>query len=257
MIEESAKNIFILTSSGKPVYAQHGNEEDLVNMFGLMQAMISIVQSSQDLIRCITTVDKKIVFLLRNTLFFIAVSSTGEPENVLLRQLEFMYQHILLVLTDKVHTVLENNPSTDIRQLLGSDSDQILSSSCQGSLTPISIAFHAIATTYCDKSLRDDISIHLKTCVDKSGAAMGLVMNEDMLFCAYKNPTLELYLTTADIILLTHFVANSQSLRANDQHWVPLCLPTFNTHGYLQVTNFFLRLIVAPLINSTEKSRCI
>lgn len=234
-IMDNAKNIFILTSSGKPVYASHGNEEDLVNTFGLIQAMISIVQQSQDTLRCITMEDRTIVFLLRNTLYFVVVASTGEPENVLLRQLDFMYQHILLILTSKVQNVLENNPSTDIRQLLGSDSDQILGSSCQGALAPACVAFHSIATAYCDKPLRDDIAAHLKICVEHSGAAMGLLMSEDLLFSAYKNPSLDLNLTTADVILLTHFVANSKSLRTNDQHWVPLCLPAFNPNGYLQM----------------------
>lgn len=38
-----------------------------------------------------------------------------------------------------------------------------------------------------------------------------------------------------DVLLLTHFVANSKSLRANDHNWVPLCMPDFNSKGFLQV----------------------
>jgi hypothetical protein len=39
----------------------------------------------------------------------------------------------------------------------------------------------------------------------------------------------------SDILLLTHFVANSKSLRSNDHNWVPLCMPDFNSTGFLQV----------------------
>jgi hypothetical protein len=44
--------------------------------------------------------------------------------------------------------------------------------------------------------------------------------------------TLILYL---DILLLAHFVHNSPSLRSHDQNWVPLCLPSLNAGGYVQV----------------------
>ena len=39
----------------------------------------------------------------------------------------------------------------------------------------------------------------------------------------------------SDILLLSHFVTQSNSLRTNDQHWVPICMPGFNANGYLQV----------------------
>ena len=43
--------------------------------------------------------------------------------------------------------------------------------------------------------------------------------------------------TTLDLLLLTHFVANSRSLRSNDHNWVPICMPDFNAKGFLQVNN--------------------
>ncbi len=37
-----------------------------------------------------------------------------------------------------------------------------------------------------------------------------------------------------DMLLLAHFIGNSPSLLTHDQNWVPICLPTFNSRGYLQ-----------------------
>ena len=45
------KHIFILSKSGKPVYARYGCEEKLVGLFGIMQALISIVEDGNDVLR--------------------------------------------------------------------------------------------------------------------------------------------------------------------------------------------------------------
>jgi hypothetical protein len=48
------------------------------------------------------------------------------------------------------------------------------------------------------------------------------------------NDTQDLVLNVSDVLLLTQFVGNSNSLRSHDQNWVPICLPTFNATAYLQ-----------------------
>ena len=45
------KHVFILSRSGKPVYARYGCEEKLVGLFGIMQALISIVEDGNDVLR--------------------------------------------------------------------------------------------------------------------------------------------------------------------------------------------------------------
>lgn len=165
------KNIFAFTSSGKPVFAKLGNDEDLVTIFGFLQAVISIVISTGDIVKCVKAGERNIVFLLKQSLYFVIVSSTPEPENVLLKQLEFTYQQILLILTAKVHDTLEKNPAIDLRPLLGSDSERILRAGCEGDISSLSVAFHAIPALYCDRLLREDILLKLKTTVEQSEAA--------------------------------------------------------------------------------------
>lgn len=118
--ELNKKHIFILSSSGKPIYSRYGDEQDLVTTFGLLQAVISIILDSGDSIKCIRAGKRKIVYFIKNSLYFVSMSSTNESELILMKQLSFIYNQILLVLTAKVHDVLTNNPSADIRQLLGS-----------------------------------------------------------------------------------------------------------------------------------------
>ncbi|RYH21656.1 hypothetical protein EON65_20360 [archaeon] len=143
-----SKSIFILTSSGKPIFANAASQDndELVNIFGLMQAMISIVEATNDTIKVIQTATHKIVFLLKDNIYLICLTNTDENEFVLLAQLDFMYQHILMILTSKIHSILTKNPSTDIRGLLGSDADQILGSTCRDTLAPTYVAFQALPT---------------------------------------------------------------------------------------------------------------
>lgn len=165
------KEIFIFTSSGKPVFSRCGNEDDLVTTFGFLQAVISITLASGDVIKCIRSDNRTIVFFLKNSLYFVIVSSTNEPESILLNQLNFLYNQILFFMTAKIHSVLENNPGADIQQLLGSDANRIIREGCKHKLVLHSIAFQAVSSISCEKSLREDINMFMKNCVDNSGAA--------------------------------------------------------------------------------------
>ena len=105
------------------------------------------------------------------SLYFVCISSTGEPEVVLIKQLQFMYSQILLVLTSKVHDVLRNNFSKDLRDLLGSETNRLLHASCRYDVTSPSISFSAVRGLVLDRELRAEILLYLKHCVNKSGAA--------------------------------------------------------------------------------------
>ena len=251
--EFTTKNIFIFTSSGKPIFSKVGNEDDLVTTFGFLQAVISIILATGDVMKCIIAGNRKIVFLLKQSLYFVVISSTNEPESILLKQLEFLYQKLLFILTAKVHTMLENNASIDLRSLLGSDSDRIFRTACAGSLVPVPVALHALPSLCVEKSLREDVFGQLKIAVESSKAAMGLLMYEGHVFAIHTNSTIELPIGTGgkristlykfliflillflDAILLTNFITKSTVFKSQDQHWVPICFPGFNAQGYLQ-----------------------
>lgn len=165
------KHIFILSSSGKPIFSKYGDENELVTTFGLLQAVISIVIDSGDSIKCIRAGNRKIVYFIKQSLYFICVTSTNEPELIILKQLQFLYSQILLVLTSKVHDIFRKNPSSDIRQLLGSDTMRLMHATCQDiPLTSTPIAFEAIQSVTCCKEIREEITSYLSHCVDQSKA---------------------------------------------------------------------------------------
>lgn len=110
------------------------------------------------------------IFVTRS-LLFVSISSTGEPAAVLLKQLEFLYAQILLVLTDRVHAVLKNNSSKDLRDLLGSETSRLMLTSCNADMASPAVAFQSVQGMPMPHDLRCEISSYLNDCVNSSGAA--------------------------------------------------------------------------------------
>lgn len=68
------EHVFILSAAGKPIYSLHGNEDKLATLFGVMQALVSVVQSNQDTIMSIQARGIRFVFLVKTQLILVAVS---------------------------------------------------------------------------------------------------------------------------------------------------------------------------------------
>lgn len=67
-------HVFILSTAGKPIYSLHGNEDKLATLFGVMQALVSVVQSNQDTVMSLHAKGIKIVFLVKAPLILVAAS---------------------------------------------------------------------------------------------------------------------------------------------------------------------------------------
>jgi len=98
------REYYVLTDAGKPVFtrylmifpslvcnmAEHfyysrSDSEDMDNIastVGVMQALISVFLADNDKLRCINAGKTRITFLLRTPLYYVCVSSWGEPESV-------------------------------------------------------------------------------------------------------------------------------------------------------------------------------
>ena len=96
-----------------------GDEQELNTTMGLVQAIISFSADHGDEIQSIKAGRRRMVFFVKHALYFLCISSTGEPESCLRMELQYLYQQILFVLTAKVHSVFQNSPAYDLRELLG------------------------------------------------------------------------------------------------------------------------------------------
>lgn len=80
-------HVFILSTAGKPIYSLHGSEEKLNTLLGLLQALVSVVQSGDDSIRSITAKNTKFVFLVKSPLILVGVNKSKRSEQQILNQL--------------------------------------------------------------------------------------------------------------------------------------------------------------------------
>lgn len=79
--------VFILSTAGKPIYTLNGDEDKLNTLFGLLQALVSVVQSGDDSIKSITVKNMKFVFLVRSPLILVGVNKSKRSEQQILNQL--------------------------------------------------------------------------------------------------------------------------------------------------------------------------
>jgi hypothetical protein len=86
---------------------------------GVMQALVSFIQDSQDLLRCITAGDHKMVFLIRENLILVAAANSQESMPQLLLQLTYVYNQVLSVLTlSQLSRIFKQRRNYDLRRLL-------------------------------------------------------------------------------------------------------------------------------------------
>ena len=101
------------------LFDRYGDEDRLVTLFGVMQALVSFIQSSKESIRYIVAGDHKFVFLVREHLILVAIAQTKESSTHLLLQLTYIYNQVLSILTlsqlGRIFNMLHNY---DLRRLL-------------------------------------------------------------------------------------------------------------------------------------------
>lgn len=69
-------------------FFRHGSEDKLATIFGVMQALVSFVETNQgDVIRSIHAGDSHFVFLIKEHVILVSVSKTGESVPQLVLQL--------------------------------------------------------------------------------------------------------------------------------------------------------------------------
>lgn len=120
-------HVFILSAAGKPIYTLHGSEDKLATIFGVMQAIVSVVQSEDDNLKAINAGGVQFVFLVKNPIILVAISKTKKSVPQLQMLLHDVYNQILSTLTQTTLVkVYENRKNFDLRRLL-SGSERLIS----------------------------------------------------------------------------------------------------------------------------------
>jgi hypothetical protein len=257
--KQHKRHFFILSDAGKPIFSRYGDEDTLAPFMGVVSAVISFVKDDQDQIRRVVAGDHTIVFLMKGSLYMVCATRMGEDEEVIRRQLSFVYLQILMFLTRKsVEGIFKKKAGFDLRNLLGQSGEQVLMAlirNMHGSgpyrlTAAASFLFHSTSCVKLPSSLRSEVSRVLQqVCKQVPGIVYGFLLSNFRMIHAVRQKKVPLY--AEDLLLLLNFVQSSISFRTSEA-WVPICLPMYKPDGLVFAYVAFLNPDISLVIVSTS-----
>ncbi|KAL7451827.1 hypothetical protein ACHAWC_003609 [Mediolabrus comicus] len=292
--KDRGPNIIILSAAGKPIFVRHGSDEDeWASACGLIAGMKANVLSFDDTdstlgdIQSIKAGKSLIVFLNTKALTLVAISDgeTGSQcEGWLRLQLEYTYTQVIFTLTDQIQNIFEQSPNYDLRTMMGpnvdtslrnlldqfdpADSDEVkdepdIISASQIIQGPSTFLTAGVECVYpLPPELRDGTSrLLIDACKgdrDSNTLFALLVIGTRLVTIVQpSNPSSQLH--TVDLHLILTFVGTQPGLLTNEL-WFPVCLPRFDSSGFLYAytscldpLHTGLSIVLISADNSTEQ----
>ncbi|ORZ17135.1 vacuolar fusion protein MON1, partial [Absidia repens] len=243
------KHFIILSSAGKPIWSRYGDESRISSFTGVIQAIISFFQDSDDTIKSINAGDYKFVFLLKEPLYFVAISKTGESDTQLKDQLVYLHNQILSVLTSSQLTrIFEQRVNFDLRRLLGG-TEVFLDSLSTSFNNDHSFMFGALQVLRLGRSTRELAGQILSKGMAKD-LLYAMVIAKDKLVTLLRPRKHSLH--PSDLHLLFNMLTGSTTFHTAES-WTPLCLPKFNSKGFLHAYICYIDTSVSVVMISTSK----
>lgn len=225
------KHIFVLSSAGKPVYSRYGNEDKLAWLFGVMQTLVSFVQSDDDNIKSFTCDNVNFVFLAKKPLILVAISRTNESTSQLMMQLNYVYNQIASVLTTtRLVKIYEQRQNYDLRRLL-TGVERLIHHLLNFSETEVAFLLGGVQCLALNSNVRSNISSAIiSSCNKIKNLVFAILIANNKLITIVRMKKYSLH--PADIHLIFNLVQSSESLKSAES-WTPLCLPRFDSSGFL------------------------
>ncbi|CAG8892572.1 unnamed protein product [Penicillium egyptiacum] len=233
------KHYVILSAAGKPIWTRHGDSGLISGYVGVIQTIISFYEDSNDHLRGFSAGDTRFVVLTRGSLHLVAISRMMESDNQLRLQLEALYTQILSTLTLPSLTHLFSvRPSTDLsRPLQGSETllSSLADSFTRGSPSTLLSALECLKIRKQHRQAINNALLKTKA----SSLLYGLLVAGGRLVSVVRPKKHSLH--PGDLQLLFNMVFEADGVKAGGgESWIPVCLPGFNSSGYLYMYVSFL-----------------
>ncbi|KAJ5773268.1 Vacuolar fusion protein MON1 [Penicillium paradoxum] len=233
------KHYVILSAAGKPIWTRHGDSGLISGYVGVIQTIISFYEDAKDHLRGFSAGDTRFVVLTRGSLHLVAISRMMESDNQLRLQLEALYMQILSTLTLPSLTHLFSvRPSTDLsRPLQGSESllSSLADSFTRGSPSTLLSALECLKIRKQHRQAINNVLLRTKV----NGLLYGLLVAGGRLVSVIRPKKHSLH--PGDLQLLFNMVFEADGVKAGGgESWIPVCLPGFNSSGYLYMYVSFL-----------------
>nr|CAD7431674.1 unnamed protein product [Timema monikensis] len=210
---------------------RYGNEDKLVTIFGVMQALVSFVQASQDTIRSIQAGNSRFVFLIKGPIILVSVSRTSESVAQLVLQLTYVYNQVVSVLTSSQLTrIYEQRRNYDLRRLL-TGTERLIDHLLNFMECEPAFLLGAVKCLPLVPSVRDSITQTIvQTCGKIKNLVFAILLANNQLITLVRMK--KYFIHPADLHLIFNLINSSESFKAAES-WTPICLPKFDSSGFL------------------------
>ncbi|ODQ77974.1 hypothetical protein BABINDRAFT_9587 [Babjeviella inositovora NRRL Y-12698] len=267
-----AKQFFILSSAGKPIFSYHGTDETVTSYMGVIQTLVAFFQDDKDNdngdnLRTITTSNRtKFSVLNQSPLLFMAVSSQNEPDGVLSRQLAFLHNFLLSIFSRSFIARSFTRANFNLQNHLSSNDVRALIEICDGfahrTMTNLNFLTSSLEYFYLKKAVRariDDVFLSLRALklgdeTDSNNLLYGLLVAPHGKLISILRPR-NRSLHTIDLQILFRAVfslARDGLGDSQEEFWVPICLPKFNANGFLYAYVRFVDSVALILLSATK-----
>ncbi|KAK9966601.1 hypothetical protein ABG768_003703 [Culter alburnus] len=250
------KHVFVLSEAGKPIYSRYGSEEALSSTMGVMMALVSFVQSGDNIIRSVYSDEHTVVFMQRGPLVLVSVSNSRQSEQQLRNELLYVYNQIVSMLTQaSITRIFEHKKNYDLRRLLAG-SEKILDGLLNLLDSDPSLLLSAVHCLPLASSLRDSLSQILQKAITPNLVFSILIAKNQLLTIVQEKMVIDdARLEPADLHLLLNLIGASSAFQAGEI-WTPICLPSFNPDCYFYAYISYLdppECTVCLVLLSTDK----
>jgi len=233
------KHIFILSDAGKPIYSRHSDGDDdehFAGLAGVIAGHVGFVEDMDDHIRAIHVNDSdeegpSIVFLNKGPLILVAVSRGMETVTQLVVQLTYMYHQILSVVTlSQLTRMFEKRKNLDLRHMIRG-SERLLDSLAASLDNDPSFMLAAVRVLELPAAVRDSISNTISSkCAKIKNIIFAILVIDNRLVALVRRK--EYFIHPADLHLILNLVNSTEGFK-HAESWTPVCLPKFNSSGFL------------------------
>lgn len=276
---QKKKQYFILSSAGKPIYSMNGSDELITGYMGIFQAIVSYFDlgpsmngnstnetsapssnkstsvnknNGREQLKSVKAGNTLFVFSIEDPLILIAVDKLGESEYQLRAQLDVLYAQILSTLTkSQLSKVFQGRNNFDLRQLLGGTEVFLSALTREMSFGSPGILLGSLECLRLRKSIRNKINNILIERRTKS-LLYGMIVADSRLVSVIRPRRHSLH--PPDLHLVFSMLFNTTSFSKGGEHWVPICLPKFNSTGFLYAYIYFFVPEVALVLISPDKN---
>ena len=191
---------------------------------------MSYVVDAGDSIRSIRSADTIISFLNKAPLILVGVSRNRLSAQQLTVQLTYIYNQILSILTlTQINRIFQQRSNYDLRRMLSGSERLITHLSASMDADP-SFFLSAVRCLSLPTGVRDLISESIIRYCSKKDVVFGLLVAENQLVTLIRKK--DCFIHPADLHLILNMINATESFK-NSESWTPLCLPKFDSSGFL------------------------